>query len=154
MIEILPLNEIMKRTGEELGVSDWLLVDQRRVDGFANCTMDDQWIHVDVENAKKGPFGGTIAHGFLTLSLIPFFSSDLGIIPENTMMVVNYGLDKVRLIAPVPVGSSIRDRISLKEVLEKEPGRILMKTTHTIEIEGVEKPACVADTLTMFFVDQ
>ncbi|MBU3914357.1 MaoC family dehydratase [bacterium] len=152
MIEVLPLNQIKEKVGQELGQSEWLEIDQDRIDKFAECTGDHQWIHVDKEAAAKGPFGTTIAHGFLTLSLIPFFSGDMGVVPEGTMMAVNYGLNKVRLLNPVPVGSKIKDIMVLSNVEEKSGNRILMTTTHTIEIEGQEKPACVADTLAMFFV--
>jgi acyl dehydratase len=129
-----------------------VLIDQERVDRFADATDDHQWIHVDVEQAKKGPFGGTIAHGFLILSLIPLFGSSGKYLPEGMKMVVNYGLNKVRFIAPVLVGSRIRSKMVISGVEEKEPGRILLTTTHTIEIEGQEKPACVAESLAMFIV--
>ncbi len=152
MIEVLPLDKIQEKIGKELGQSEWLEIDQDRIDKFAECTGDHQWIHVDKEAAAKGPFGTTIAHGYLTLSLIPFFSGDMGVVPEGTMMAVNYGLNKVRLLNPIPVGSKIKDTMVLSAIEEKSGNRILMTTTHTIEIEGQEKPACVADTLAMFFV--
>ena len=151
MIEVLPLDEIKKRIGQELGVSDWLQIDQERIQQFADSTLDHQWIHVDEEKAAQGPFGKTIAHGYLTLSLFPYFSSNSGVIPEGTAMTINYGLNKVRFINPVPVGSKVRDRLVLSNVEEKSKGRILITTTHTIEIEGEEKPACVGETLSMFF---
>jgi len=151
MIQVLPLEEIKSRIGDELGISDWLQIEQERVQQFADCTLDHQWIHVDEEKAAKGPFGGTIAHGFLTLSLFPYFSSKCGVIPEGSVMAINYGLNKLRFINPVPVGSKIRDRMVLSNVEEKSEGRILITTTHTVEIEGEEKPACVAETLTMYF---
>ncbi len=152
MIEVLPLAKIQEKIGQELGQSEWLQIDQDRVDKFAECTGDHQWIHVDKEAAAKGPFGTTIAHGYLTLSLIPYFSGDMGVVPEGTMMAVNYGLNKVRLINPIPVGSKIKDTMVLSAIEEKSGNRILMTTTHTIEIEGQEKPACIADTLAMFFL--
>ncbi|MGA2780791.1 MAG: MaoC family dehydratase [Smithella sp.] len=133
-------------------MSDWVLIDQERVNRFAYATDDHQWIHVYVEQAKKGPFGGTIAHGFLTLSLIPLFGSSGKYLPEGMKMVVNYGLNKVRFIAPVLVGSRIRSKMVISGVEEKEPGRILLTTTRTIEIEGQDKPACVAESLAMFIV--
>ncbi len=154
MIEVLPIDKILERVGQEIGKSNWLEIDQERINKFADCTGDRQWIHVDEEAAAKGPFGKTIAHGYLTLSLIPHFSCDQVVIPEGTEMAMNYGLDKVRLINPVPVGSRIRDTLVLSAVTEKSGGRYLMKTTHTIEIEGEEKPACIAETLTMFVVRQ
>jgi acyl dehydratase len=149
--EVLPIERIKERIGEELGVTDWFQIDQDRINKFAECTEDHQWIHVDEEAAAKGPFGKTIAHGYLTVSLISFFSSDYVLLPEGTMMAINYGMNKLRLINPVPVGSKIRDRIALTEVVEKSAERILVTTTHTIEIEGEEKPACVAEVLSMFF---
>lgn len=151
MIEVLPLDKITEKVGQELGVTDWLQVDQERINQFAECTGDHQWIHVDEEKAKAGPFGTTIAHGYLTISLIPQFSGNFGVVPEGTMMAINYGANKVRLLNPVTVGSKIRDRISLGEVTEKSGGRILVSNTHTIEIDGQEKPALVAEMLTMFF---
>ena len=149
--EILPVEKIKERVGEEIGVSDWLMVDQDRINRFADCTEDHQWIHVDEEAAKGGPFGKTIAHGYLTLSLLPHFSSGISVVPEGTMMAINYGMNKLRFINPVPVNSKVRDRITLSNVEEKSGGRVLVGTTHTVEIEGEDKPACVAETLTMFF---
>jgi len=148
--------EVMSESvGKELGVSDWLEIDQERIDDFAKCTLDYQWIHIDKEKAAKGPFGTTIAHGYLTLSLLPYLGQGIGIRPEgvNITMGVNYGLNKFRLINPVAVGSKIRTRVVLKEVAEKGPGRILMTTENTIEIEGQDKPACVAETLSMLFYE-
>ena len=154
MIEVLPLDKIRERIGKELGKSDWLTIDQDRINKFADCTDDHQWIHVDNEAAAEGPFGKTIAHGFLTLSLLSFLASDIRIAPEGTMMAINYGFNKVRLLNPVPVDSAIRDAIVLSDVDEKPGGRVLVTTTHTVEIEGQEKPACVAEFLTMFFTQQ
>jgi acyl dehydratase len=149
--EVLPVDKIKTRIGQEIGVSDWLKIDQKRINEFADCTGDHQWIHVNEEAAKNGPFGKTIAHGYLTVSLIPYFSSGISLVPEGTMMAINYGMNKLRFITPVPVGAKLRDKITLSNVEEKGGGRILMTTTHTLEIEGEEKPACVAETLTMFF---
>lgn len=151
-IEVLSLDKIKDRVGQELGVSDWLEIDQERVNAFADCTLDHQWIHVDEEAAAKGPFGKTIAHGNLTFSLTTHFALNYALVPEGAMMVINYGANKVRFINPVPVGSRVRDRIVLSDILEKDGGRILVTTTHTIEIEGQSRPACVADLLTMFFM--
>jgi len=150
MIEALALDQIKQKIGEEFCVSDWLQIDQDRVNQFAECTGDHQWIHVDQEAAKQGPFGGTIAHGFLTVSLISCLASQDGFVPEGATMAVNYGLNKVRLLNPVLVGSKIRDRMTLTEVTEKPGNRVLITVTHTIEIEGVEKPACIAELLTMY----
>ncbi len=149
--EVLPIEQIKGRIGQELGISDWLQIDQKRINDFADCTGDHQWIHVDEEMAANGPFGKTIAHGYLTVSLIPHFSSGVSIIPEGTKMAINYGMNKLRFVNPVPVGSKVRDRISLSGVEEKGGGRYLISTTHTIEIQGADKPACIAETLTMFF---
>jgi acyl dehydratase len=150
-MEVLALEKIKERVGKEIGVSDWIQIDQKRINDFADCTEDHQWIHVDEEAAASGPFGKTIAHGYLTVSLLPFFSSGISLVPEGTMMAINYGLNKLRFVNPVEVNSKIRDRIVLSNVEEKGGGRVLMTTTHTIEIEGKEKPACIAETLTMFF---
>jgi acyl dehydratase len=149
--EVLPIDQIKARIGKELGVSDWLKIDQKRINAFADCTGDHQWIHVNEEMAAQGPFGKTIAHGYLTVSLLPSFSSDISIVPEGTRMAINYGMNKLRFVNPVPVGSKIRDRMSLTNIEEKGGGRFLVTTTHTIEIEGADKPACIAETLTMFF---
>lgn len=135
-----------------MGTSDWIQIDQEKINRFADCTGDHQWIHVDVEKAKQGPFGGPIAHGYLTLSLLPVFSASSKYIPEGIKMAVNYGLDKVRFINPVPVGSKVRSKAVLSNVEEKSGGRVLMTVTHTIEIEGQEKPACVAESLSLFYV--
>jgi len=148
----LPLEEIKKLVGTEFFVSDWKKIDQDQINRFADATGDYQWIHVDTEKAAHGPFGTTIAHGFLTLSHIPFFANKGAIIPEGTKMTINYGLNKVRFLSPVPVDSQIRDRIVLSRVEESKEGRILMVTTHTIEIEGQEKPACIAESLSLAFV--
>ena len=149
--EVLPIAEIKERIGSEIGVSDWLDIDQNRINDFAECTGDHQWIHVDEEAAKSGPFGTTIAHGYLTVSLIPTFSAGISVIPEGTAMAINYGMNKLRFVNPVKVNSKVRDRVSLTGVEEKGGGRVLVTTTHTIEIDGEDKPACIAETLTMFF---
>ncbi len=149
--EVLPIEKMKERVGQEIGLSDWVEIDQKRINDFADCTGDHQWIHVDEEAAAKGPFGKTIAHGYLTVSLFPLFSSGISVIPEGTMMAINYGMNKLRFINPVPVGSKIRDRMTLSNVEEKGGGRVLVSTGHTVEIEGEDKPACVAETLTMFF---
>mgnify|MGYP001768523547 FL=1 len=152
MFEMVPVEKLKTMIGQDNGTSDWVLIDQAKVNLFADATDDHQWIHVDVETAKKGPFGGTIAHGFLILSLTPLFSSSGKYLPEGMKMVLNYGLNKVRFINPVPVGSRVRSRMVLSGVEEKDGGRFLITTTHTIEIEGQEKPACIAETLAMFML--
>lgn len=150
-LQILPPAEMKKILGTELGVSDWFKIDQERINQFADCTMDQQWIHVDEAAAATGPFGKTIAHGYLTMSLISYFSQDFMVVPEGATMVVNYGMNKLRLINPVSVGSHIRDRIAFTAMEEKSNGRILVTTSHTIEIKDQEKPALFAEVLTMFY---
>lgn len=138
--------------GQEIGVSDWVVIDQARIDEFAHCTGDRQWIHTDPERARReSPFRTTIAHGYLTLSMIGSLSQEMGAIPENTQAAFNYGLDKVRFLGPVKAGARIRLRASLVSMEDKAPGQYLMKFVNTIEIEGEEKPALVAETLAMFY---
>jgi acyl dehydratase len=145
------LKDMEKNIGKEIFVSDWTQVTQEQINKFADSTKDHQWIHVDPEKAAKGPFGKTIAHGFLTLSHLPFFSYQVPIKLEGAKMSINYGLDKVRFINPVISGAKIRDRIVLTALEERPDNRVLMTQTHTIEIEGQEKPACVAQALAMIF---
>ncbi|HUN55751.1 MAG TPA: MaoC family dehydratase [Smithella sp.] len=152
MVEMVPWAKLKTMIGQDNGISDWIQIDQERVNRFADATDDHQWIHVDVEKARKGPFGGPIAHGFLILSLIPLFTSSGKYLPEGMKMAVNYGLNKVRFISPVHVGSRVRSKMVITGVEEKELGRILVTTTHTIEIEGQDKPACVAEGLALFIV--
>jgi acyl dehydratase len=145
------LSTMKQFVGQELGVSEWLTVDQQRINEFADCTDDHQWIHVDVERAKReSPFGAPVAHGFLTLSLLPALRAGVrSIIPPGVPQVINYGLDRVRFMTPVKAGSRIRNRVVLMSVEEQGPGRILMKTQNTVEIEGEKKPAMVAESLTL-----
>jgi acyl dehydratase len=136
--------------GRELGVSEWVVVDQARIDAFAHCTGDRQWIHVDVERARReSPFGGTIAHGYLTLSLLAALAMEIGLIPEDASAGLNYGLDKVRFMTPVKAGARVRNRVSLVSVEKKGGGRIIVKTMNELQIEGEDKPALVAETLAM-----
>ncbi|MFD1554851.1 MaoC family dehydratase [Paraburkholderia silviterrae] len=136
--------------GRELGVSDWVVVDQARIDAFAACTGDRQWIHVDVERAnRESPFGGTIAHGYLSLSLLASLAIEIGIVPKDASAGLNYGLDKVRFMTPVKAGARVRSRVTLASVENKGGGRILINTTNTLEIEGEDKPALIAQTLAM-----
>ncbi len=138
--------------GQELGVSDWTLVDQSRIDRFAECTGDRQWIHTDAERARRqSPFRTTIAHGYLSLSLIGGLSQEMGIAPENTQAAFNYGLDRVRFIAPVKVGARVRLRSRLLSMEDRGPGQYLLKVENTVEIEGEDKPALIAETLVMFY---
>jgi acyl dehydratase len=148
----VPVNELSQYVGKELGRSDWLKIDQQRINLFAEATGDFQFIHVDPEKAAKTPFGTTIAHGFLTLSLIPMLMLDILLLPEGVKMVVNYGLDSVRFIQPVKVDSRVRLKVDLGEVVEKKPGQWLLKATVTLEIEGEEKPAYIAEPLSLCFV--
>ena len=143
------LDEVAAAVGEELGTSEWLTVDQDRVNKFADATGDHQWIHVDVERAKEGPFGGPIAHGYLTVSLIiPMFVELLAI--EDVGMGVNYGLDKLRFPSPVKVGSRIRLHGRVGEV-EDVPGGIQATLDFTVEVEGSEKPACIARAVYRYY---
>ncbi|BCG03328.1 enoyl-CoA hydratase (plasmid) [Paraburkholderia sp. PGU19] len=136
--------------GRELGVSDWVTVDQPRIDAFAACTGDRQWIHVDVERAKReSPFGGTIAHGYLTLSLLAALAIEIGLIPPDASAGLNYGLDKVRFMTPVKAGARVRSRVTLLSAEKKEGGRIIIKTMNELQIEGEEKPALIAESLAM-----
>ena len=149
-LEGYTLATIRDFVGKELGVSDWVTVDQQRINDFADCTGDHQWIHVDVERARsESPFGGTIAHGYLTLSLLPMMQFQVGTLPEGVVAGLNYGADRVRFITPVKAGARIRDHITLVNVEDKGGGRVLVTSRHTVEIEGEEKPALVADTLAM-----
>jgi acyl dehydratase len=134
--------------GSEIGISEWLAIDQARVDMFADATGDHQWIHVDVERAKReSPFRAPVAHGYLSLALVAALSMQAGAIPADAAAAMNYGLDKVRFLAPVPVGSRVRLRVSLLGVERKDAGQLVMKTNNILEIEGSEKPALIAETL-------
>jgi acyl dehydratase len=143
------LDSLQACVGQELGVSDWLTIDQSRIDRFAECTGDDQWIHVDVERAQReSPFGGPVAHGYLTLSLLAPTALEVFIRPAGITQAFNYGLDRVRFISPVKVGARVRNRIKLLSAEEKG-GRVLLSTDNTIEIEGEDKPALTAVSLAM-----
>ena len=136
--------------GRELGASDWVTVDQPRIDQFAACTGDHQWIHVDVERARsEGPFGGPIAHGYLTLSLVAAMLMEIGVIPPDAATGLNYGLDKVRFLAPVKVGARVRARATLLSAQPQDGGRVLLKLDCRLEIEGEAKPAVIAEVLCM-----
>jgi acyl dehydratase len=140
-------DEVSAAVGEELGTTDWLEITQERVDAFADATGDHQWIHVDVERATAGPFGGTIAHGYLTLSLIPQFTPQLFEL-ETPGAKLNYGVNKVRFPHPVRVGSRIRATAQVVDVSDVPAGK-QMVTRYTVEIEGEAKPACVAETVVL-----
>ena len=137
--------------GQTLGVSDWVTIGQEQVNQFADCTGDHQWIHVDLDKAKASPLGGTIVHGYLVLSLLPMLTANLGIVPDGVTYALNYGADRIRFTSFVPVGSRLRNHVQLLEVTRKPNGGALLKTQNTMEIEGQEKPAMVAETLTMIF---
>ena len=146
------VTELKNHIGKSLGCSDWLLVDQQRIDLFAECTGDHQFIHVDPEKARLTPFGSTIAHGFLSLSLLPMLMEPLMIMPEGLKMAVNYGLDSLRFIQPVKVGSRVRLQLEVLDIHEKNPGQWLIKAKAVMEIEGQAKPAFIAEPLTLCFV--
>lgn len=144
-------SELAGLIGTEIGASDWAVMDQNRINVFADVTEDHQFIHVNEEAAKLTPFGGTIAHGFLTLSMLSKFSEGSGLVIEGVKMGVNYGFEKVRFLAPVPSGSKIRGRFNLKDAVEKKPGQFLLTYEVTVDIEGQDKPALIADWLAMQF---
>ncbi|MCY3565940.1 MAG: MaoC family dehydratase [Gammaproteobacteria bacterium] len=155
MNKVIPADALQDHVGQEVGVTDWLTIEQERIDQFADATDDHQYIHVDAERAAQTPFGGTIAHGFLTLSLLSALSSRGGGLKlENTVMGINYGLDRVRFVNPVRSGQRIRARFNLSSAEEKTPSRYLTRYAVTVEIEGEEKPALVADWLGMTVVDK
>jgi acyl dehydratase len=149
---LAPLDEIRSKVGHEVGLSDWIEVGQDRIDDFADATEDRQYIHTDPELAAQTPFGTTIAHGFLSLSLLSRMAVDAMQVPDGIRMAVNYGLDRVRFLAPVKAGKRIRGRFVLDSIEEKAPGQILMRHTVTVEIEGEEKPALTAQWLGLIFV--
>ena len=145
--------ELKSYVGKSLGTSDWILVDQNMINTFADSTGDHQFIHVDEEKAKHTPFGGTIAHGFLTLSLMPIMMAKTDMPrPSNVQMAVNYGLNKVRFLSPVRSGKQVRGHIKLLELEEKRPGQWQQTVELSVEIQGEEKPALTAEWITQFFV--
>lgn len=144
--------ELKQMVGQEVGVSPWVVVDQAMIQRFADCTGDRQWIHVDAERARReSPFRKTIAHGYLTLSLVGALIQQISAVPENTRAVLNYGLDKVRFLAPVITGARVRLRTKLLSIENKGPGQYLLKAQNTIEIEGGKKPALIAETLALLY---
>ncbi|HET6628284.1 MAG TPA: MaoC family dehydratase [Woeseiaceae bacterium] len=148
----VPKEQLRDYIDRELEPSGWLAIDQERISAFADTTLDRQFIHVDEEKAARTPFGSTIAHGYLTLSLISHFAAECGIGPENAAMAINYGSDRVRFLQPVKVNDRVRARAMLKSVDDSEPHRVLVKTRFTIDIEGEDKPALVAEILSLFIV--
>ena len=155
-MKVIPATELENHIGEEIGLSEWIEITQERINQFADSTNDHQFIHVDPELAKSAPtpWDTTIAHGFLTLSLVSYMSATSGFMPAEMQTAVNYGSDKVRFMEAVPVDSKIRGRFILTDAQYKKNGRWLVKTTVTIEIEGVEKPAAVIETLTLYIVKE
>lgn len=145
--EINGIAELEKLVGQEVGKSDWVTIDQDRIQLFADATDDHQWIHLDEEKAKAGPFGGTIAHGFLTLSLLPMLSQRT-VDVTGMKMKINYGLNKVRFPQPVPAGARVRDTITLDSVERKDAG-VMVIMTHVIEIDGADRPACIAESVSL-----
>jgi acyl dehydratase len=144
---ISSLDDATGLVGSELGVGEWVTIDQKRINDFADVTGDHQWIHIDVERAKKeSPYGAPIAHGFLTLSMIPALSKD-NFRVQNAKLVINYGLNKVRFLAAVPVDSRIRVRSELADAVAKDAGTVDLTVRHTVEIDGSEKPAAVAEMI-------
>src|SRR5512139_1050889 len=148
---IAPLDEIRTKVGHPIGVSDWIEVPQDRITAFADATDDHQFIHVDAVASAAAGFGGTIAHGFLTLSLLSRMAADVMLIPDTAKMAVNYGLDRVRFIAPVKSGKRVRGHFTLESADEKAPGQLLLKHQVTVEIEGEDKPALTAQWLGLIF---
>jgi acyl dehydratase len=149
-LEGYSLRTIATFVGRPLGVTDWVEIEQKRIDQFAECTDDHQWIHVDVDRAaRESAFGSTVAHGYLTLALLARFTYEVGLVPPDAAQAFNYGLDRVRFMTPVKAGSRVRDRVTLVTAEEKGPGRVVVKAQHTIEIDGEDKPAMVAEALAM-----
>ena len=152
MRQIADIQELSSLAGQELGVSDWVTVTQEQINQFADATNDHQWIHVDVERCKReSPYHTTIAHGFLTLSLIPGLTRLASCLRQQPKHTLNYGLNKVRFVSPVPAGSRVRARVAILDVTEQKGGW-LARWQITVELEGQEKPACVAETLSLYFL--
>ncbi len=152
LMPLATLDEIRSRIGTEVGVSSWVGIDQARIDAFADATEDRQFIHVDPEMAAQTPFGGTVAHGFLSLSLLSRMGAEAMLLPEGLKMGINYGFDRVRFLAPVKSGSRVRGRFTLDSVEERAPGQLLMRHEVTVEIEGEDKPALTADWLSLMYI--
>ncbi|MFT4613963.1 MAG: acyl dehydratase [Bacteroidia bacterium] len=148
-VKVVPKEKMLDEIGTKFEPSEWIEVTQDRINTFADCTEDHQFIHVDEEAAKNTPFGGTIAHGFLTLSLLSKMAEGNGVVPENILMGLNYGFDKVRFLAPVRAGKRVRALAEIADIQQKDENRFLTKMAITVEIEGEETPALVAEWLTM-----
>ena len=144
------MSTVREFIGRELGVSAWRTIDQPRINAFASCTDDHQWIHVDVERAKReSPFGGTIAHGYLTLAMLAPMQIEIGVIPPDAKQAINMGLDKLRFLSPVKAGARIRMHAVLLEVEDRGKGRLVLRTQNTVDIEGEEKPALTMESLAL-----
>jgi len=155
MIPSYSMSSLPRFVGLELGASNWVAIDQERIDRFAECTGDRQWIHVDVERARReSPYGGPVAHGYLSLALVAPMVMEVGVVPPDAAAGLNYGLDKVRFIAPVKAGARVRTRVSLKSVEPQDAGRTLLKLQCTLDIDGEAKPALVAEMLCMLIGKQ
>lgn len=153
-MKLVAKDKLLESVGMEMGTSDWFQIDQDRINAFADATLDHQFIHVNPEMARHTPFGGTIAHGFLTLSLLPYLQTSMKdlLLPEGLKMGMNYGFDKIRFLAPVKVNARVRAVAKVKDVVEKNPGQFLVTSEYTVEIEGSPKPALVAEWMLMYFV--
>ena len=149
---IVSLEELHSRIGTQVGVSDWITIDQKRIDEFADVTEDRQFIHVDPNAAKETMFGGTVAHGFLSLSLLSRMALDVMLVPDNLKMAVNYGFDRIRFLAPVPVGARVRGIFTLTNVEEKSLGQLLVHHNVMVDIDVTEKPALTADWLSLLIL--
>lgn len=152
-MKVIPKDEMLKAAGTQLEPSGWVVFDQARINSFADCTEDHQFIHIDEEKAAQTPFGGTIAHGFLTLSMMAKFTEDSMIVPEGMVMGMNYGCDKLRFLAPVRAGKRVRMHSEVLNVDRKDDHRFLVKIGVSMEIEGEETPALVAEWLHMLVTD-
>jgi acyl dehydratase len=152
MKQSIKAEELKRLIGQESNPSSWLEITQERINQFADATNDHQFIHVDPARASETPFGGTIAHGFLTLSLLPALTAEISPDVEGRVMGINYGLDKLRFVQPVKAGSRVRARQELLKAVERKPGYWMIKTRITMEIEGEEKPALIAETISIIVV--
>lgn len=145
----IPRDQVSDYVGHQTEPTEWLKMEQSRIDAFADVTLDHQFIHVDPDKAKQTPFGATIAHGFLTLSLLSHFAESFGATIQGVVMGINYGFDKVRFLNPVKVNSEIRAQATIMDITEKNPGQFMIKYEVTVEIKGEDKPALLAEWLTM-----
>ncbi|ERP86630.1 MaoC family dehydratase [Alcanivorax sp. P2S70] len=153
-MKVVEVADLASYVGKELGASEWFQIDQDRINAFADATLDHQFIHVDPEQARNTPFGTTIAHGYLTLSLLPYLQATIDgfLMPKGMKMAMNYGFDKLRFMAPVKVDKRVRAVATLMEATEKREGQWLLKFNFVVEIEGEDKPALMAEWLLMYFV--